>query len=327
MSPVHLIMFEHRIDPIFGQFAGFYLWWYGLSYTLGFLALLFWFHRSRVRMGLSSREAVSLTILVCLGVLIGGRLVEVAFYEWELYQKHLAFIPAYWLGGMSTHGILAGSVIAVYAFSRWRRIPFLKITDELAIPGAFIMGVGRLGNFADGQIIGAPADVWWAVVFPDTEGPRHPVVLYDGVKNLALVPFLIWLRAHFSKPGIVTAHFIFWYGFLRIFVDLFREYRVETFGLGPGQGFNIAMAALGLGLFIWVVSKQPSTDETRSELSFARDEKPRIWHLLALSAVILFPLIIPSDWTQDVPARYGDRHPGLNYSSIYPEIPERKPVK
>ena len=258
-------MFEHQIDPIFGQIAGFHLWWYGLSYSLGFLALLYWFHLNRQRMNLSSREAVTLTGLICLGVLVGGRLVEVVFYEWDLYAINFRYIPAYWLGGMSTHGILAGSIIAVYAYSFLRGVPFLKITDQLVIPGAFIMGVGRLGNFADGLIVGAPTDVWWGVNFPDTEGPRHPVVLYDGIKNLALVPFLIWLRAHSSKPGIVTAHFIFWYGFLRIFVDLFREYRVEAFGLGPGQGFNIAMAVLGLGLFIYVIRQQHSADEGQDQ--------------------------------------------------------------
>ena len=135
---------------------------------------------------------------------------------------------AYELGDkLSLNGILAGAVIAIYGFCRWRGKPFLRVTDELVIPGAFIMGVGRLGNFVDGQIVGAPTDKWWGVVFPDTDGPRHPVVLYDGIKNLALIPLLLWIRDQRTRPGVVTANFIFWYGFLRIFVDLFREYRVK----------------------------------------------------------------------------------------------------
>ena len=74
-------MFEHRIDPIIGEIGGVYLWWYGLSYSLGFLAVLFWFFRNRAQMALSSRDVISATILVCLGVLIGGRFVEVVFYD------------------------------------------------------------------------------------------------------------------------------------------------------------------------------------------------------------------------------------------------------
>lgn len=322
-------MFVHAIDPVLADFGSVYLWYYGLSYTLGFLAVFVWVRYNHARFDIPLAGAYDVGILLALGILLCGRLVEVVFYEWQFYVRHLHLIPAFWLGGMATHGILVGAVIACWGYSRLYRKSFLAAADELAIPGAFILGVGRLGNFIDGQIVGAPTDVWWGVVFPGMEESRHPVVLYDGIKNLLLIPLLLWLRKRNSSHGVVTANFIFWYGFLRIFVDLFREYRVDFLGLGPGQWFNIGMALLGLLLFIRVrghygvaaVSTAFSRRVRRSQ------ESARLgWRRAALTFLILFPLIIPSDWTQDIPARYEERHPGLKYSAIYPKIPERLPA-
>jgi phosphatidylglycerol:prolipoprotein diacylglycerol transferase len=319
-------MFVHDIDPIIAGPVGVYLWYYGLTYTLGFLAVFFWAKINRARTGLSRSATYDAGIFLALGVLIGGRFVEVVFYEWEFYSRHPGLIPAYWLGGMATHGILGGSVIACWGFSRLYSKPFLAAADMLAIPGAFIMGAGRLGNFVDGQIVGAPTELWWGVVFPDVEGARHPVVLYDGIKNLALVPLLLWLRERNLPRGAIAANFIFWYGFLRIFVDLFREYRAEVLGLGPGQLFNIGMAVMGLSLFLWVRRRGAIVAEAAPSARPAR-ERDLAWRRGLFAVLVLFPLVIPSDWTQDVPARYGGRHPGLEHSALYPQIPERAPER
>ena len=110
------------------------------------------------------------------------------------------------------------------------------------------MGLGRLGNFIDGQIVGGVTDVWWAVKFPDAEGFRHPVVLYDGAKNLLLMLFLMRVRKTNPTPGATAARFVFWYAFPRIFIDLFRDYPTHRLALGTGQTLNIVMAAVGLAL-------------------------------------------------------------------------------
>jgi phosphatidylglycerol:prolipoprotein diacylglycerol transferase len=319
--------FVHNIDPVIGKFGGLYLWWYGLAYTLGFLGVFLWLRRSRRRLEMTLAEVYGLTILLASGVLLGGRLVEVVFYEWPHYAAHPWRIPAVWLGGMSTHGILLGGAVGTLLYCRIYRKKFLAVADILAVAAAFIMGMGRLGNFIDGQIVGSVTDIPWAVKFPDAEGFRHPVVLYDGAKNLLLVPVLLLLRRSRPPPGVVLAHFILWYGGLRIFVDLYRVYPTTFLGFPPGQEFNAIMAAGGLGLLIWfhLRRREPErkVDSIEASRAAATDTDRGLWPQRAvLAGLLLLPLVIPSDWTQDVPARYGKRHRGMSNSGLYPRIPD-----
>ncbi|MGH8119350.1 MAG: prolipoprotein diacylglyceryl transferase family protein, partial [Gammaproteobacteria bacterium] len=108
----------HRIDPIIGTVFGIHLWWYGLSYTLGFLNAYLFIKRKRGQLGLSMRSVYNLSLLLAIGVLLGGRLVEVVFYEWPFYREHVFLVPAYWLGGMATHGLLFGGLVAIWLFTR-----------------------------------------------------------------------------------------------------------------------------------------------------------------------------------------------------------------
>jgi phosphatidylglycerol:prolipoprotein diacylglycerol transferase len=311
--------FVHRIDPIFGELGGFYLWFYGLSYSLGFISIFLWFKRVRRKLGLSSEAVYSLTIVVAVGVLVGGRLVEVFFYEWPYYRQHPWQIPAAWLGGMSTHGVLLGVAVAVLLFCRLYRLDLLTIVDELVIPGSYLMGMGRIGNFIDGQIVGSVTNVWWAVQFPDAPGFRHPVVLYDGAKNFLILGLLLWLRKAGPRPGMLTAHLILWYGFLRIFIDLFREYPTTLLGLATGQAFNIVMSVAGMFLMIWFSKKRRASNHVN--VPFVEHNASGLWLKRAVLAVlVLFALTLPSDWTQDIPSRYGKRHPGMQYSVLYPRV-------
>lgn len=316
--------YVHNIDPIFAQIGGFYLWWYGASYTLGFLAAYFWLRANRTALAFDFGDVYKLTIYIAIGVLAGGRAVEVIFYEWAYYGEHPWHIPAVWLGGMSTHGILLGSTIGVVLFCRFNRYNFLAVTDVLVIAAAFIMGFGRLGNFIDGQIVGSLTDMPWGVKFPDLDGFRHPVVLYDGLKNLLLIPLLLLLKRRRPPTGVLVAHFILWYGFLRIFVDFFREYRSSIYGLPPGQEFNMLMTLIGLAMLIWLYRKarrqaQESSPEVGASASDIANSGLLVKRLVFILLLIL-PTIIPSDWTQDVPQRYGARHSGMTHSAIYPEI-------
>lgn len=313
--------FVHKIDPIITDVAGVYFWWYGLSYALGFFETRLWLHRVRGRAGLSVPQTYSLTIYIALGILLGGRIVEVIFYEWSYYRDHLLRIPMEWLGGMSTHGVLLGAIVAIWLFSRRTGKSFCRMADELAIPGAFLMGMGRIGNFIDGQIVGRVTDVWWAVKFPDAEGFRHPVVLYDGLKNFLIIPILLYVWKRKPHRGVVMAHFIFWYGFLRIFVDYFREYPISLFGFPPGQEFNLFMTIAGGSMLVWFWRRgREGEAEITPQAAPPESSRPGpLWFLrVALAGLMLFSLTLPSDWTQDIPARYGSRHAGVHHSWLYP---------
>ena len=110
--------FVHRIDPVLLEIGGVYFWFYGLSYSFGFISIFLWFRRVRQKFGLTVGAVYTLTIFVALGVLIGGRLLEVFIYEWPYYSEHLSQIAAAWLGGMSTHGVLLGVFVAGSLFCR-----------------------------------------------------------------------------------------------------------------------------------------------------------------------------------------------------------------
>lgn len=328
----------HRIDPIVADLAGVHLWWYGAGFALGFFQIFRYLTRHRHSLGLSGRDAWTLTLFLVVGVLAGGRLIEIAFDEWPFYREHPQLIPAYWLGGMATHGLLLGAGVGAGLFSMTFRKPFLALADALVIPGAFLMGVGRIGNFIDGQIVGSVTDVWWAVKFPDADGFRHPVVLYDGAKNLVLMAFLMRVRRTNPTPGATAARFVFWYAFPRIFIDLFRDYPTHRLALGTGQTLNLLMAMLGAGLLFrsrmrrlgrLKGGRSSAPAVSPSAVAPPLEQAPLLAQRLALAVLLALCLTIPSNWTQDVPARYGDRHPGLEHSWLYPRIdtaPRRPPL-
>ena len=314
----------HTIDPIIGSVFGVQLWWYGLSYTLGFYNAYKFTNRRRNDLGFDKPTVYTLSLILACGVLFGGRLIEVVFYEWPFYREHLYLIPAFWLGGMATHGLLFGGLLGIWLFCRFYHRRFLTITDALAIPAAFILGVGRIGNFIDGQIVGSVTDVWWAVKFPDAEGFRHPVVLYDAVKNLLIIPVLWYVSKKKPATGVLTGIFLFLYAFLRIFIDFYREYPTSLLGLATGQVLNIVMSILGLVLIL-IPLRRRGHQAGASAITGGGSEKKTTatglgWKRVLFASLLLCSLVIPSDWTQDIPARYGKRHAGLEHSGIYPSI-------
>jgi phosphatidylglycerol:prolipoprotein diacylglycerol transferase len=322
--------YVHSIDPIIFGVGGVYLWWYGLGYSLGFLHLHLFLGRHRLRLGLTSRDVYTLTLFIVVGVLLGARLVEVFFDEWPFYSANPRLIPAYWLGGLASHGVLLGATLGVTSFALLYRKHLLALFDAIVIPGSLLMGMGRIGNFVDGQIVGALTDVPWAVQFPDADGSRHAVVLYDGIKNFLLVPFLLRARRTNPTPGATAARFVFWYAFLRVFIDLFRDYPTHRLALGTGQTLNLIMVLIGVVLLMRSRLRRlgrlrSSKDET-ADWGPLVEEEPLAFQRIALVGLLAFCLTLPSNWTQNVPERYGDRHAGLEHSWLYPDIDTAAPT-
>lgn len=167
--------FVHAIDPFILEAGWLRLSWYGFTYSLGFLGIWLWLDWRRAALGWSRREVLDFSILFTACVLVGGRLFEVVFYEWHYYRDHLLASLAYWHGGLSSHGLMAGAALAILGFARAHRMTFLAVADRIVVPAAIFLGIGRIGNFLEGGVIGYLTDLPWSVQMPDVVGCRHPV--------------------------------------------------------------------------------------------------------------------------------------------------------
>jgi len=288
--------YVHDLSLEIGTVLGLPVYWYGAIYTIGFLGVMGWFALRRGRLGWTMADVVELSVLMAAGILIGGRAFDILVYELAYYREHPLDAVNWWVGGMASHGVMLGGVIGVFLFCRLRRKPFLVAADELTVPAAFLMGIGRIGNFIEGGVIGSVTTMPWGVIFPGVEGPRHPVALYDGAKNLLLVPILILILRRFpAGRGVATGAFLFLYAGLRFLVDLFRDYEGGWLGIGQGQYFNLIMAAIGLVVLVWASRRKVQP------MAYISPEPRRVNPLLvALFAFLcLYPLGIPTSWTRE----------------------------
>lgn len=285
--------FVLNVDPVMLRVGPYPLYWYGFAYTSCFAVMWAWLNWRRDRLGGTSMQVVDASIVLVLGVIVGGRAIEVTVYEWGWYGTHLWEIPMLWKGGMSTHGLLAGSVLSALVIARRTGTPLLVLLDELSCPAAIIFGLGRIGNFIEGGVIGTPTDLPWGVKIPGVERFRHPVSLYDGLKNLALVPVLLAvLRQWPAGTGIATGVFSFGYGGLRFLVDQLRDYESSLFGMGAGQWFNLAMAGIGVMVLI---GRRRATAPTIASMP---NQSASRWRIALLILLIVLPLCIPTSWTR-----------------------------
>jgi phosphatidylglycerol---prolipoprotein diacylglyceryl transferase len=298
MTSPGLASFIYAIDPALVETEWIRLWWYGLAYAVGLLTVDFWVWLKRENLGFDGDDVAGFSLFFAASVLLGGRLFEVALYEWFYYKHNIWQIPSLWQGGMATHGVLLGAVLGTLLFCRLRAKSFLDVADEIVLPGAVLMALGRVGNHLNGEIYGSITNIVWAMEFPYAEGYRHPVALYDGLKNLLLGVRIISLRRNGYLPrGLMLGHFVLWYGLVRVFVDIFREYDSYWLGIGRGQYFNLVMAVVGL--CIVVAARKRAKAEPAIVRRSPRMRAPAFWgKKFAFYALVALCLTIPSGWTQ-----------------------------
>ena len=293
----------HDFDLAFARPFGLPLYWYGAVYTVGFLGIFAWFRIRREKIGWSPAEVFDFVILIAAGILIGGRAFDIAVYELDYYRLHPLHALDWWRGGLATHGVLLGAAAGTAIFCRWRGKSFLATIDEAVVPAAFLFAVGRIGNFLEGGVIGAPTELPWGVVYADLEGARHPVALYESAKNFLIIPLLAAVLARWpAGRGVATGAFIFLYAFLRFLVDLFRDYESAWAGLGTGQVFNLAMAAIGLAVLLACLyrplSPAPPPPATQPLPGDGRDRRIGPLRVALFAFLCLYPLGIPTSWTR-----------------------------
>ena len=262
-----------EIDPVLLQIGPFALRWYALAYiaglTLGWLycarlaeATVFWGGASPVK----RQDIDDLLLWVALGVILGGRLGYVAFYNPTYFVHNPGEIFAVWQGGMSFHGGMLGSIAGVIAFTRKRGLPFLPVMDLVAAAGPVGLFFGRLANFINQELYGRVSDVPWAVIFPVAgPEPRHPSQLYEAaLEGLLLFLVLRLLITHYqalTRPGLVGGTFLLGYGVSRIAVEFFRTPDAHIGYLaGPitmGMVLSLPLVVVGIGAIIYALRQEP----------------------------------------------------------------------
>src|SRR5262252_567549 len=256
-------------DPVLVHIGPFAIRWYALGYIAGIL--IGWLYgkailRSQRAWGgpapITSAEFDDFILWVTLGIILGGRIGYVLFYNLPHFLSHPAEIIQLWNGGMSFHGGFTGCVVAVVLFGYKRGISILSLGDIACAVGPIGLFLGRLANFVNGELWGRVTDVPWAVVFPKAgAAPRHPSQLYEalleGVVLFALLALLMRLGA-LRRPGTVIGTFALCYGAARLFCEFFREPDVQIGflwgGLTMGMLLSLPLMLAGIA-FLWAARR------------------------------------------------------------------------
>jgi len=250
--------------------------WYGLFYVISFLIgfLLYRYNLKFRKIKLPREQYESAIFHVMLGVILGGRLGYVLFYNLPFYFQHPAAIFAVWEGGMSFHGGALGVIIAGLIFTRRYKLPFLSMADA-AIPLVAIgLGLGRLGNFVNAELWGRPTNLPWGMIFPGSDGiPRHPTQLYEFfLEGVVMCLVTYYLLRKLKRPGLVFFSFIGLYGVFRFLIEFVRQPDdisfYDKFGfifgfMTIGQFLSFLMI-LAAGYGIWKINRKSPAEISQS---------------------------------------------------------------
>jgi phosphatidylglycerol:prolipoprotein diacylglycerol transferase len=255
-------------DPVAFNLGPLPIHWYGIMYVIAFLLFIV-LGRVRIRtqphvaaQGWTKEDLDDMLFYGMLGVVIGGRLGEVLFYRPEYFAAHPLEIFKTWTGGMSYHGGFIGVLLAMALWARKRRRNLLDVYDFIAPMVPIGYAFGRLGNFINHELPGrpAPADLPWAMQWPDVPGLVHPSPLYQMLVDGLLVFVIMWLFARKPRPRLaVGALYTLLYGCARFFTEWFRVPDWETHVLGmpitSGQVLSLPMIVAGLVMLGWAYSR------------------------------------------------------------------------
>ncbi|MFA5041473.1 MAG: prolipoprotein diacylglyceryl transferase [Bdellovibrionales bacterium] len=250
------------IDPIAFSLGPLAVRWYALAYLVGLIAGWRWCMVMARQKGSKLKpeyfdEFLSWAVV---GIILGGRLGYVLFYNFGQYWDQPLEALKIWHGGMSFHGGMIGVIAAAYVFTRIKKIPFFAFTDLLACVTPIGLGLGRLANFINGELFGRETGLPWGIVFPRGGSmPRHPSQLYEAAtEGLLLLLVMIWLSRQKKirkRIGYMSGVFLTMYGVMRFGIEFFREPDSQLgflfAGATMGQWLCIPMIIAGIAIVVW----------------------------------------------------------------------------
>ena len=275
-----------HLSPVAIDLGIFELRWYSLAYLAG-IFLGYWYLLRLLRQPgapMARRHADDLVFYAALGVILGGRLGYVLFYNLSFYLDHPVDILKLWDGGMSFHGGLVGTVLGILYLSWKEKLPALRIHDYVACVAPIGLFFGRLANFVNHELWGAPTNVPWAVRFPEYIGgqsvlgpPRHPSQLYEagleGLLLFAILSWMFWRTEARYQPGKLVGAFGFFYGLFRFLVEFVREPDAQLLqfsqatGLHMGQWLSLPLIIGGAWLMWTAKARRVRVDPTLGSAS------------------------------------------------------------
>ncbi|MBQ4070598.1 MAG: prolipoprotein diacylglyceryl transferase [Alphaproteobacteria bacterium] len=258
------------ISPVAISIFGIDIRWYALAYiaafVLGYIVFRRLMQRHDSKFTLSKKQLDDLLTFVILGVIIGGRLGYVLFYNLGYFLSNPLEIFAVWHGGMSFHGGLIGVITATFLFARRNHINVWSILDLMSVVAPIGLFFGRIANFINMEVMGRPTNVPWGVVFNgDIDIPRHPSPLYEAATEGLLLFAIMFCLYRFTKlrcyPGALAGIMGMSYAVFRAFCEIFRAPDAQigfltSWGLTMGQLLSAVMFFAGMSIFIFAIRKK-----------------------------------------------------------------------
>lgn len=267
-----------EIDPVAIAIGPIVVRWYALAFIAGLLAgwgYIVWLLR-RPPATMTSQQVSDFFSWAIVGVIVGGRLGFVSFYQSGFFLDNPLQILAVWNGGMSFHGGLIGVMVVIILYARRQGILVLSLGDLVATAAPIGLFLGRLANFINGELYGRPTDVPWAFVFPDGgDIGRHPSQLYEAALEGLLLFIVLFLLARFlnarNRPGLLTGIFLLGYGAARSFIEFFRQPDSYVgdggfllWGTTIGQWLSTPIAIAGLIFIVYALTHERLDGSTRA---------------------------------------------------------------
>ena len=250
-------MFINNFDPIAFQIMSFEVRWYSLAYILGIVVGWILCKKIFIKNSDISEKFDDYISYLIIGIILGGRIGYVIFYNFSYYLDNIFDIFKIWQGGMSFHGGLLGVIASSYIFAKKNnQNPFFYL-DQVSLVAPIGIFFGRLANFINSELYGTTTDMPWSVIFVEVDNlSRHPSQLYEAIlEGIILFLILIYFmnKGYLKKPGLISGMFLIFYSLFRFFVEFFRvpdeQIGYLFLNLTMGQIISLVFASIGITLF------------------------------------------------------------------------------